>query len=191
MSRGWKNILLVSISLTVLLIIATVLSLREYNFAIAMDETVKNEWVEIENQLKRRFDLIPNLAETVKGVAQQEEKIYLGVAEARKSYFQAEGIEAKARAADVVEGALSRLLLLKETYPQLKSDKAFRRLMGQLEGTENRLAVARKRYNDSVTQLNWYIRSFPGKFFAGILGIRKAEHFKVEESEKSVPKLDF
>lgn len=162
-----------------------------YNQAITYDEAVKSQWAQVENQLQRRFELIPNLIETVKGVAKQEEKIFLGVAEARKAYFQADSINAKAKAAGGMEGALSRLLLLRETYPQLKSDKSFLKLQDQLEGTENRLAVERKRYNDAVRQLNTYIRKLLGKLYAGLADVGQAEYFEIDEVARAVPKVKF
>jgi LemA protein len=162
-----------------------------YNQAITYDEAVKSQWAQVENQLQRRFELIPNLIETVKGVAKQEEKIFLGVAEARKAYFQADSINAKAKAAGGMEGALSRLLLLRETYPQLKSDQSFLKLQDQLEGTENRLSVERKRYNDAVRQLNTYIRKLLGRFYAGLAGVGKAEYFEIEEAARATPKVKF
>ncbi len=162
-----------------------------YNTAITYDEAVKSQWAQVENQLQRRFELIPNLIETVKGVAKQEEKIFLGVAEARKAYFQADSINAKAKAAGGMEGALSRLLLLRETYPQLKSDKSFLKLQDQLEGTENRLAVERKRYNDAVRQLNTYIRKLLGKLYAGLADVGQAEYFEIDEVARAVPKVKF
>ena len=110
---------------------------------MSVDEGVKSGWAQVENQLAAAFELIPNVIETVKGVAAQEQKIFLGVAEARKAYFQANSIGQKARAAGVLESALGRLLVLREAYPQLKSNESFLKLQDQLEGTENRLAVER------------------------------------------------
>jgi len=162
-----------------------------YNQVFTYDEAVKSQWAQVENQLQRRFDLIPNLIETVKGVAKQEEKIFLGVAEARKAYFQADSINAKAKAAGGMEGALSRLLLLRETYPQLKSDQSFLKLQDQLEGTENRLSVERKRYNDAVRQLNTYIRKLLGRYYAELAGVGKAEYFEIEDTARATPKVKF
>ncbi|HVX63114.1 MAG TPA: LemA family protein [Pirellulales bacterium] len=165
-----------------------------YNHAIGLDEEVKQRWAQVENQLQRRYDLIPNLVNTVKGFAGQEQKVFLGVAEARKSYFQAQEsgtVAEKARAAGDVERTLSRLLMLQETYPELKSNESFLKLQDELEGTENRLSVERKRYNDSVQVLNTYVRRFPGTFFAGLAGVSSAEYFKVEAAAKETPKVDF
>ncbi|MEC4681969.1 MAG: LemA family protein [Nitrospirota bacterium] len=162
-----------------------------YNQVFTYDEAVKSQWAQVENQLQRRFDLIPNLIETVKGVAKQEEKIFLGVAKARKAYFQADSINAKAKAAGGMEGALSRLLLLRETYPQLKSDQSFLKLQDQLEGTENRLSVERKRYNDAVRQLNTYIRKLLGRYYAGLAGVDQAEYFEIEDTARATPQVKF
>lgn len=162
-----------------------------YNEAKTLDEAVNNKWAQVENQLQRRFDLIPNLVETVKGVAKQEQKIYLGVAEARKAYFQADSVAEKARAAGDVERALSRLLLLREAYPQLKSNQSFLKLQDQLEGTENRLAVERKRYNDAVTELNTFVRKIPDQWYAALADVEKAEYFEIEAAARETPKVDF
>ena len=162
-----------------------------YNQAIVLDEGVKSSWAQVENQLQRRFELIPNLVETVKGVAGQEEKIFLGVAEARKAYFQAGSVGEKARAAGSFESALSRLLVLRESYPQLKSNESFLKLQDQLEGTENRLAVERKRYNDSVRILNTFTRKLLGRIYAGLASVEKAEYFEITEAARETPKVEF
>jgi len=162
-----------------------------YNQAVRFDEGVKNRWAQVENQLQRRFELIPNLVETVKGVAKQEEKIFLGVAEARKAYFQAGSINQKARAAGAMESALSRLLVLRESYPALKSNESFLKLQDQLEGTENRLAVERKRYNDAVRAVNTFTRELLGRFYSGLAGVVPAEYFEIEEAAKATPKVKF
>ena len=165
-----------------------------YNAAIGMDEEVKQRWAQVENELQRRYELIPNLVNTVKGVAGQEQKEFLGVANARKSYFQAQDhgtVAEKAQAAGDVERTLSRLLMLQETYPELKSNESFLKLQDELEGTENRLAVERKRYNDAVQTLNTYVRRFPGSFFASLAGVHSAEYFKIEAEAKTAPKVDF
>jgi LemA protein len=162
-----------------------------YNKAIRMDEAVKNRWSEVDNQLQRRFDLIPNLVATVQGTAKQEKDVFLGIANARKAYFQADTVNDKARAAGQVESALSRLLLLKETYPELKSNTAFLKLQDQLEGTENRLTVARQNYNAAVQDLNTFIRPFPGRLYASFAGVKEAEYFKIDQAARETPKVDF
>jgi len=162
-----------------------------YDRAIVLDEAVNNTWAEVDNQLKRRFDLIDNLVETVKGFAAQEEKIFLGVAEARKSYFQANSTSDKAKAATAFESALSRLLVLKETYPELKSNESFLKLQDSIEGTENRLTVARNRYNESVREVNTFTRKLMGRLYASLAGVGQSEYFKIEEEAKATPKVDF
>ncbi len=162
-----------------------------YNRAITLDENVKSKWAQVENQLQRRFELIPNLIETVKGFAGQEEKIFLGVAEARKSYFQAKSISQKAKAASGFESALSRLLVLRESYPQLKSNESFLKLQDELAGTENRLAVERMRYNETVKLLNTFTRRLLGRLYASLAGVEKAEYFEISEEARTAPKVDF
>lgn len=190
MSAG-RILLMVFGVIVVLVLMAGGCVYSGYNHAITLDEAVKSCWAQVENQLQRRFELIPNLLETVKGVAKQEEKIFLSVAEARKSYFQAGSINEKAKAAGGFESALSRLLVLRETYPQLKSDQSFLKLQDQLEGTENRLSVERKRYNDSVRELNTFTRKLLGRFYAGLAGVEQAEYFEIEEAAKETPKVKF
>ena len=162
-----------------------------YNKAVGLDETVQSAWAEVDNQLQRRYELVPNLVETVKGFAGQEKEVFLGIAKARESYFQAKTPGAKMNAARGVEGFLSRLLVLRETYPELKSDQSFLKLQDTLEGTENRLTVARKRYNDSVKTLNTFTRRLLGRLYAGLAGVEKAEYFEVAEEAKAVPKVSF
>lgn len=190
MSAGKIVLIVVGVILALILITGGCV-LSGYNQAKALDEGVNNKWAQVENQLQRRFDLVPNLVQTVKGVAKQEEKIYLGVAEARKAYFRAGSVNEKARAAGDFERALSRLLVLREAYPELKSNVSFLKLQDQLEGTENRLAVERKRYNDAVTQLNTFVRQLPGQFYASLAGVQQAEYFRVEEAAKETPKVAF
>jgi len=162
-----------------------------YNRAVALDENVKNMWAQVENQLQRRFDLIPNLVESVKGVAGQEQTIFLGVAKAREAYFQTKTVAEKAQAAGTFESALSRLLVLREAYPELKSNEAFLKLQDQLEGTENRLAVERQRYNEAVKSLNTFTRKLLGRMYADLAGVEMAEYFQIEEATKATPKVDF
>ncbi len=175
----------------ILAIFAVLIIVPGYNNAKTLDENVKAAWAQVDNQLQRRYDLIPNIVETVKGLAAQEEKIYLGVAEARKAYFQAQTIPEKAQAAGQVEGALARLLLLQETYPQLKSNEGFLKLQDQLEGTENRLTVERQRYNEAVQKLNTYVRSLHGGIFARMAGVGQAVYYEIPDEAKATPKVDF
>ncbi|MBW1607863.1 MAG: LemA family protein, partial [Deltaproteobacteria bacterium] len=161
------------------------------NRVIAMDENVKGKWAQVENQLKRRYDLIPNLVEAVKGYAKHEKELFENIAQARTQYFQAKDVKNKIKASNQLEGVLSRLLLLQERYPVLKANESFLKLQDSLEGTENRIAVERKRYNESVQLLNTYIRTFFGRFYAMFAGVSKAEYYEVPEAEQAVPKVKF
>lgn len=162
-----------------------------YNTSIALQEKVEAQWAQVDVQLKRRFDLIPNLIETVKGYATHEKEIFTSLAEARKGYFAAGTRDEKIKYATQMESSLSRLLMFKETYPALKADESFRKLQDTLEGTENRISVERNRYNDAVRELNTYIRGIPGQWWASMAGVKGAEYFKVDEAEKAVPKVKF
>ncbi len=162
-----------------------------YNKAIRFDEAVQERWAQVENVLVRRFDLIPNLIETVKGYATHEKELFENIAEARTKYFQLGSIAEKAKNASQLQGSLSRLLLLREQYPQLKANQNFLKLQDQLEGTENRIAVERKRYNEAVRAVNTYARSFFGKSFCNMAGVEKAEYFEATEQQKAAPKVKF
>ena len=191
MSTATKIILIVlGVGLLLALLVGGNL-ISGYNSVIAMDENVKGKWAQVENQLKRRYDLIPNLVEAVKGYAKHEKELFENIAEARTQYFQAKGIKDKVSGANRLEGVLSRLLLLQERYPDLKANQSFLKLQDSLEGTENRIAVERKRYNDAVQILNTYIRTFFGRFFAAFAGVSKAEYYEIPEGEKAVPKVKF
>ena len=168
------------IVLAVLLAVAAggagwVISVR--NGLIAADEEVNDQWAQIDTQLQRRVDLIPNLVSAVKGYMAHEEKIFTGIAEARSRLLTAKGPEAKASASAEVTGALGRLLAVAENYPQLKANENFIRLQDELAGTENRIAVARGRYNQAVKAYNRAIRQFPGSLFAPGLELEKRGYF--------------
>ncbi|MCO6437092.1 MAG: LemA family protein [Phycisphaerae bacterium] len=165
-----------------------------YNRAVTLEENVKGAWSQVENQLQRRFDLVPNLVETVKGYASHEEKIFTNIAESRQAYFQAKdkgSVSGMAKAATGFESALSRLLVLRESYPDLKANESFNNLMVAIEGSENRLAVERKRYNDAVRQLNTFTRRLLGRFYSSLAGVAPAEYFEAPEEAKTAPKVDF
>ncbi len=162
-----------------------------YNKSISLDEQVQASWAQVENQLKRRHDLIPNLVKVVKGYAVHEKEIFENLAKAREGYAQAKSIPAKVKAAREVESTLSRLLMIVENYPNLKANQSFLKLQDTLEGTENRIAVERMRYNEWVKQLNAYIRRFPSRIFAGWAGVDRAEYFEVAKTEQAVPEIDF
>jgi len=191
MSKKFKIIL---ITLGIILVVGFMLLgtiISGYNRVITMDENVKGKWAQVENQLKRRYDLIPNLIETVKGYAKHEKELFENIAQARTLYFQAKDVKGKINASNQLEGTLSRLLLLQERYPVLKANESFLKLQDSLEGTENRIAVERKRYNESVQILNTFIRTFMGRFYAMVAGVQSAEYYKVPEAEQAVPKVKF
>ncbi len=162
-----------------------------YNGLVSLDEDVNNKWAQVDNQLQRRYDLIPNLVETVKGFAAQEKEVLTEVTRARASVGGAQTPSQKIEANNQLSSALSRLLVVVERYPELKSNQNFLRLQDELAGTENRIAVERKRYNDSVTAFNRKIRTFPTNFIAGMLGFEKRAYFEVPEEAREAPKVDF
>jgi len=163
-----------------------------YNSAIAKDEEVKSAWAQVENQLQRRNDLIPNLVRTVKGFASQEKEIFTEVTRLRSQWGKSASIENKIKNANAMTGALSRLLVVAENYPQLKSNENFLTLQAQLEGTENRIAVERMRYNRVVKDFNRFQRLFFGRFFAAQAGVTKpAAYFEAVESASNVPEVKF
>jgi len=191
MNSGVK-IALVILAVVVLFAGGTILwGVGQYNGVVSMDEQVKSQWAQVENQLKRRYDLIPNLVETVKGYAKHEKEVFENIANARTKYFQAQTVKDKIQASQQLEGALSRLLLLQENFPQLKANESFLKLQDSLEGTENRIAVERKRYNDDVRTLNTYRRSVFGKFFASLAGVGEAQYYEIPQAEKEIPKVNF
>ena len=165
-----------------------------YNSLQIMDEQINGQWAQVENQLKRRNDLIPNLVETVKGYAAHEKAVFTNIAEARSKLsgaMNSNDVKAIQNSNNELTGALSRLLLVVERYPQLKADKSFTALQNELAGTENRLAVARMDYNESVKALNSKIRTFPTSIVAAISGIKSREYFEISEAEKAVPQVKF
>jgi len=191
MSKSLKTILIILGVVLLFAVLAIGRIIGGYNTVIAMDENVKGKWAQVENQLKRRYDLIPNLIETVKGYAKHEKELFENIADARTKYFQAKTVKDKVESANRLEGVLSKLLFLQERYPVLKANQSFLKLQDSLEGTENRISVERKRYNDAVQGLNTYIRTFLGRFFATLASVSKAEYYEIPESEKAVPNVAF
>jgi len=162
-----------------------------YNQFVTLDEAVKSSWAQVENQLQRRFDLIPNLVETVKGYAKQEKDVLVEVTNARARVGGAATVPDKISANNELTGALSRLLVVVEKYPDLKSNQNFMRLQDELAGTENRISVERKRYNEAVQAYNVAIRSFPANLLAGLYGFGKAAFFEAPAAAKAAPQVKF
>jgi LemA protein len=162
-----------------------------YNRFVSQEETIKTQWAQVENQLQRRNDLIPNLVETVKGYAAQEQAVYKAIADSRAKLAGATTPEQKIAAANEQSAALARLLVIVENYPQLKSNESFNRLMDELSGTENRIAVERMRYNESVQAYNTSRRQFPANITAKVFGFNEYKLFEAPPEAKQVPKVDF
>lgn len=178
----------------VLIVIAISMFVGVYNRLQIMDENVTAQWAQVENQLKRRNDLIPNLVNTVKGYAAHENEIFTNIADARarlSGAMNTSNVKAVQESNNELNSALGRLLAVVENYPNLKADKSFIGLQDELAGTENRIAVARKDYNDSVRGLNATIRRFPTNIVANISGIKARDYFEITEAEKAVPEVQF
>jgi LemA protein len=191
---GMKRKAGIGIGILIVLIIVLIFVswyVRSRNNLITLDENINAGWAEIDNQLQRRSDLIPNLVATVKGFAAQEQEIFSDIANARAKLAGAGTVAETAEGDNEMRGALSRLLVVVENYPDLKSNQNFIQLADELAGTENRIAVARKRYNDQVRSFNTGIRRFPGSIFAGSLGFEQREYFEIDESARAAPKVDF
>jgi LemA protein len=162
-----------------------------YNSFTTLEESIKASWGEVQNQLQRRNDLIPNLVETVKGFAAQEKGILETIAESRAKLAGAKTPEETIKAANEQSSALARLLVIVENYPQLKSDQNFLRLQDELSGTENRIAVARRRYNEQIQAYNTLRRRFPSNITAGMFGFKEHPYFEAPPTAQQVPKVDF
>ena len=162
-----------------------------YNTFVSQDEAIKAQWAQVENQLQRRNDLIPNLVESVKGYAQHEEGVYKDIADARAKLLAAKSPEETIQAANQQTGALGRLLAVVENYPQLKADEQFNRLMDELSGTENRIAVERMRYNEKVQEYNTSLRQFPSNVTARMFGFKEHPFFEAPAEAQQVPKVNF
>jgi LemA protein len=183
---------LIVIGVIVLIILIFLFSVwGTYNRLVALDEGVKTAWSQVENQLQRRLDLIPNYVETVKGYAKHEREVLTEVTKARAKVAGAGSIEGKIAANNALSSALARLLVVVERYPDLKANQNFIRLQDELAGTENRIAVERRRYNEAVRVYNTKIRSFPTNIMAGMFGFGRADLFQAPEAAKAPPKVKF
>jgi LemA protein len=172
-------------------ILAAAVSGCSYNRFVGQEEAIKAQWAQVENQLQRRNDLIPNLVNTVKGYAQHETQVFQAVADSRAKLAGASTPDQKIAAANEQSAALGRLLAIVENYPQLKANEQFNRLMDELSGTENRIATERMRYNERVQEYNTSRRQFPANVTARVFGFKEYPFFTVPESAKQVPKVTF
>ncbi len=178
--------------IAVLLVVGFSSYIGARNQMVTKNEAVKSAWSQVDVVLQRRADLIPNLVETVKGIALQEQTVFGDIAKARSQLLSASTPSDKIAANQQLDGALGRLLAIVENYPQLKSNENFLRLQDELAGTENRIAVERKRYNDALQDYNTYIGLFPNSFWAGIAGFKRNDaYFAAAEGAKTPPKVDF
>ncbi|MFA5889278.1 MAG: LemA family protein [Candidatus Paceibacterota bacterium] len=175
----------------VIIVLVLIWGVSKYNFFVRQGEQVTAQWAQVENQYQRRFDLIPNIVETVKGVAKQEQTVFGDIAEARTRYSGALTADEKAKAATQVESALGRLLVIAENYPVLQSSQAYRDLIVSLEGTENRISVERMKYNDLVRVFDTNVKTFPTSILAKLFGVAERAYFEVAEVAKTVPKVNF
>jgi LemA protein len=191
MSQTNKTLLVVFGVIAFLILIGFFYIKGTYNGLVSMDESVKASWAQVENQLQRRYDLIPNYVETVKGYAAHEKEVFIRVTEARSRVAAAGNVNEKIQANNQLSSALARLLVVVENYPQLKANTNFIRLQDELAGTENRIAVERRRYNEAVKEYNIKIRQFPTNIFAGMFGFEKATFFEVPKEKQEAPKVKF
>lgn len=192
MSKG----LLVGLGVVGVIVVALLLVGGSYvsakNQMVAKDQAVKSQWSEVDVQLERRADLIPNLVETVKGFTKEENSVYADIANARAGMLNAQTPQAKIAANGTLDSALGRLLMLTENYPQLRSSEQFMRLQDELAGTENRISVARRNYNRAIQDYNTFIQQFPNSIWAGIAGFHTNDaYFKASPAAEQVPSVKF
>jgi LemA protein len=192
MSKG----LWIALGVVGVLILAVLMVFSSYvgakNQMVAKDEVVKAAWSDVDVQLQRRLDLIPNLVETVKGFTKEESTVFGDIANARAGMLNAQGPAGKIAANGRLDSALGRLLLLTENYPQLRSSDQFMRLQDELAGTENRISVARKRYNDALRDYNTFVRQFPNSIWAGIAGFQvNNAFFEASAASRTAPAVKF
>jgi LemA protein len=183
-------IVLITIVVILLLCVGKYISVK--NTLVQKNEAVKSTWSQVDVVLQRRADLIPNLVETVKGITKQEQAVFGEIAQARSQLLSANGPADKIAANQRLDGALGRLLAIAENYPQLKSNENFLRLQDELAGTENRISVERKRYNDTLQDYNTYVQQFPASLFASGMGFKpNTAYFQASEQSREVPKVNF
>lgn len=175
----------------VIIVLLGLWGVSTYNGFVRQNTKIDGQWAQVENQYQRRFDLIPNIVNTVKGVAKQEQTVFGEIAKARTRYAGATTPDQKAQAASQVEGALGRLLVIAENYPTLQSSQAYRDLIVTLEGTENRISVERMKFNEEVKTLNTQVQVFPTSFLASMFGVKVRAYFEVPKENQTNPQVNF
>src|SRR4051794_1080294 len=180
-----------AVRLVALALVGLPLTGCSYNKFVGQDEAIKAQWAQVQNQLQRRNDLIPNLVETVKGYATHEESVYKDIAESRSRLLAARSPEETIQAANQQTSALGRLLAIAENYPQLRANEQFNRLMDELSGTENRIAVERMRYNERVREYNTSTRQFPANVTARLFSFKEYPFFEAPPEARQVPRVNF
>ncbi len=186
MTKKW-----IVISLAVVLVLLALSGFGNYNSLVARDENVNKKWSDVEGQLQRRMDLIPNLVESVKGYASHEQEVLNNVSNARARLAGTRTIDERVAGQNELSSALARLLVVVENYPNLKADANFRQLMDELAGTENRISVSRRDYNQAVQEYNQSIRRMPTIFMARLFGFGPKPYFEADKGAAQAPKVDF
>jgi LemA protein len=189
-----KALIILAVIFGILIIIALSIAgwvKNTYNEMVTMDENINGAWAQVENVLQRRYDLIPNLVETVKGYASHEKEVLTQITEARSRVGSAGAPAERMQAEGELSNALSRLMVVVENYPQLKANENFIRLQDELAGTENRISVERGRYNDTVKIYNAYVRRFPASLIAGMFSFERHEFFEAPEAAQTAPQVKF
>ena len=179
------------IGIIIVVVLIALYAFSTYNSLITLNVSADTQWKQVETQYQRRFDLIPNLVETVKGIAKQEQKVFGDIAEARTRYSGAVSTDDKAKSASQMESALGRLLVIAENYPELKSSDSFQTLMSQLEGAENRVSVERGRFNEVVRNYNLKVMRVPSSVIASIFGFDDRAYFNAEAGAEKAPEVKF
>jgi LemA protein len=191
MERTMRNAMRMAVYLALVVGVSSSLSGCSYNKFTTQEEAIKAQWGQVQNQLQRRNDLIPNLVETVKGYAAHEESVYKDIADSRSKLLAAKSPEEAIQAANQQTAALGRLLAVVENYPQLRANEQFNRLMDELAGTENRIATERMRYNERIQEYNTQRRRFPSNVTAKVFGFKEYPYFEAPPSAQAAPKVDF
>ena len=186
-----KSLAVILGAIGLIVVLGVVAVVGFYNGLVTKTTNIDGQWAQVETQYQRRFDLIPNLVNTVKGLFAQEQEVFGQIAEARTRYSGASSVDGKAAAAGELEGALSRLLVIIENYPEIKSDAAVAGLMDELAGTENRVSVERRRFNDLVKDYNASIKRFPGNMIAPMFGFSERAFFEAVEGAEAAPTVEF